>query len=198
MSKSLILLTSIAVALAADKDSGRFTHGPASSYPSRQTNDKVTIAAVPYYGDDQVKSAFGKVNPNQHGILPVLIVIQNDGTESMRLEGVRVEYIGPDRSKIEATPAKDLPYLSGPRQPKPVSGPLPTGMPRVSRKKNPLADAVFEIRAFSAKMLAPGQQASGFFYFQTGHRRLAHLYVTGLREAASGKELFYFEIPFDR
>ena len=44
-------------------------------------------------------------------------------------------------------------------------------------------------------MLPPGEQANGFFYFQTSHRRGAKIYLTGIREANSGKELFYFEIP---
>jgi hypothetical protein len=34
-------------------------------------------------------------------------------------------------------------------------------------------------------------------YFRTGHRSGSNLYVTGLREAGSGKELFFFEIPLE-
>ena len=44
-------------------------------------------------------------------------------------------------------------------------------------------------------MLPPGQSASGFFYFQTGLQRGATIYLSGLAEAATGKELFFFEIP---
>ena len=47
------------------------------------------------------------------------------------------------------------------------------------------------------KMLPPGDSAYGFFYFQTGHSRGTSLYISGIREAQSGKELFYFEIPLD-
>ena len=50
-------------------------------------------------------------------------------------------------------------------------------------------------RAFAAKMLPPGQTASGFFYFQTGLQRGATLYLNGLSEAATGKEILYFELP---
>jgi hypothetical protein len=46
-------------------------------------------------------------------------------------------------------------------------------------------------------MLPPGDSAYGFFYFQTGHSRGTSLYISGIREAQSGKELFYFEIPLD-
>ena len=50
-------------------------------------------------------------------------------------------------------------------------------------------------RAFAAKMLPPHQSAHGFFYFNTAHFRASQLYITGIREAATGKELFYYEIP---
>jgi hypothetical protein len=44
-------------------------------------------------------------------------------------------------------------------------------------------------------MIPPGQSAGGFFYFQTGHGPNARLYVTGIAEASSGRELLYFEFP---
>jgi len=47
-------------------------------------------------------------------------------------------------------------------------------------------------------MLPPGELASGFFYFQTPHRPGGVLYITGIREASTRRELFYFEIPFER
>ncbi len=44
-------------------------------------------------------------------------------------------------------------------------------------------------------MLPAGESAHGFFYFQAIHKPGAKLYVTGLREAATNNDLFYFEIP---
>jgi hypothetical protein len=46
-------------------------------------------------------------------------------------------------------------------------------------------------------MLPPDESAYGFVYFRTGHRPGAKLYVTGLEDASSGKELFYFDVPLD-
>ena len=72
----------------------------------------------------------------------------------------------------------------------------PTGTPKVIRnKKNPLDSWEIEGRAFAAKMIPPGQSASGFFYFQTDYQKGARLYLTGLSEADTGTELFYYEIP---
>src|SRR5438067_2371250 len=179
---SIALFAGFTVAGGSDKEP-RFAPGPATGYPTRQTNEKVTIAAVPYTTEEQVRSAFGKLDPNKYGILPILVVIQNDGNQTLRLDNLKVEYITPGRTTVEATPAKNVPYVSGNiRQPRIENTPLPTGSPRVSRKKNPLAGGQIEVRAFSARMLPPGEQASGFFYFQTLNRRASKVYLTGIQE----------------
>ncbi|HWB84572.1 MAG TPA: hypothetical protein VG675_10560 [Bryobacteraceae bacterium] len=185
---------SIAAAFAADKDAS-FHVGPAAGYPHRQTSAKVTIAADPYVTPEKAKMAFGKVDPYRLGVLPVLVVMQNDSDKVIRLDQIKAEYVGPNRDRVDATPAGEVRYLNGPRRPDVVVG--PTG-PKVGRsKKNPLNEWEIEGRAFAAKMLPPGQSASGFFYFQTGLQHGATLYLTGLSEARTGQELFYFEIPLE-
>jgi hypothetical protein len=62
-------------------------------------------------------------------------------------------------------------------------------------KKNPLDAWEIEGRALAAQMLPPGQSASGFCYFQTALQHDATLYLNGLYEAATGKQIFYFELP---
>lgn len=190
--KWLLLLVSIAFVQADEKV--KFAPRPAATYPTHQTNDKVTVAAVPYDKPDLAKTAFGKVNPYEHGILPVLLVIQNDSNQTLRVDNLQATYIGPDRSKVEATPARDVPYLQGPERPD--FGPRPIPIPK-RKKKNPLASVEIDTRAFAARMLPPGESAHGFLYFQTGHRTGSKLYLSGLKEAQSGKDLFYFEIPLD-
>jgi hypothetical protein len=191
---SIALFAGFAMAAAADKEP-RFAPAPAVSYPTRQTSDKVTIAAVPYITAEQVRSAFGKLDPNRYGILPLLIVIQNDGSQTLRLDSMRVEYLTPDGRHIDATPAKDVPYLSGAREPQIENGPIPGAGTHIKKVKNPLANGEIGVRAFSAPMLPPGDQAGGFFYFQTGYRPGGKAYITGIKEAATGNELLYFEIP---
>jgi hypothetical protein len=62
-------------------------------------------------------------------------------------------------------------------------------------KKNPLDEWEVEGRALTALMLPPGQSASGFVYFQTVLQPGTTIYLSGLYEAATGKEIFYFELP---
>ena len=191
--KSLALLLSISAGLAADKETP-FKAAPAASYASHQSNAQITIGVDPYVTADKVAVAFGKLNPNQYGVMPVLVVIQNDSDKALKLDRLKVEYSGPNHERIEATPAKDVRYLRPPQRPGAIDG--PAGKVKVLKtKKNPLDAWEIEGRAMAAQMLPPGQSASGFYYFQTSLRRDATLYLNGLYEAASGKEIFYFELP---
>jgi hypothetical protein len=191
--KRLFLILSIAAAFAADKESTKFEARPAAEYKARQTNAKVTIAAQVFVSDEDARVPFGKNNPYKYGVLPVLVVVQNDGPQAISLERMKVEYVTADHSRIFATPAKDVRFINSGEKPNVTIG--PTGPKLGKQKKNPLAEWEIEGRAFAAKMLPPGQSASGFFYFQTGFMRSSTLYVSGLKDAKSGEELFYFEIP---
>jgi hypothetical protein len=194
--KGLILFLSIAAAFGADKNR-RFEPGPAASYPARQTLEQLTIAAEPFATETKTRQAFGKLNPNRYGILPLLVVMQNQGAEALSLETMRLEYMTAEGRRIEATPASEVRYAAGPRRPDLVPGPLPRLPGRSSRRKNPLDVWEIEGRAFVAKMLPPNESASGFFYFQAPHRAGAKLLISGIRVAATGRELFFFEIPLD-
>ncbi len=185
---------SIVAVWGADKEKP-FQAKPVTSYANRQTTEKVTVAVDPFGTEDKAREAFGKLNPNQYGILPVLVVIQNDGTASLSLEDLRVEYITSARQRIEATPATDVPRTMGPKRPGPDPDRFPSPLPRIGGNKNPLSAWEIAGRAFSAKVLPPGESASGFFYFQAPNRPGATVYLTGMRELPSRRELFYFEIP---
>ena len=161
---------------------------------NKQTIEGVTIGVQAYNTESVAKTAFGKVHPYEHGILPVLVVMRNDSKKTIQLGEMIPQYVSGGREKIEATPASEVKYAQAPRRPNMNPSPIP-GIK--FSKKNPLAAEEIELRAFSAKMLPPGELAYGFFYFRTGHRNGSSFYLTGLKEASSGQELFFFEIPID-
>src|ERR1039457_5273737 len=185
--KSLALLLSISAGFAADKETP-FKAAPAASYANHQSNAQITIGVDPYVTLDKVQLAFGKLQPNQYGILPVLVVIQNDSDKAIRLDRLKAEYAGPNHERIEATPAKDVRYLKPPQRPAGRSGGPAGRVKGVKSQKNPVDEWEIEGRALAARMLPPGQSASGFLYFQTALQRDATIYLNGLYEAASGKE----------
>jgi hypothetical protein len=185
------MILSVSAAFGADKEK-RLSVGKADSYPTKQAQGKVIVAAVPYVNDDELKEAFGKANPYKFGILPVMLIIQNDSDKALRLD-IRAAYVDSQGKHIEAIPATDVGFEGkAPSRPG-VPGTNPIPLPK---KKNPMLNS-WEIvgRAFSAKMAPAGEMVSGFVYFHTPLQPGSQLYLTGLSEAQSGKELFYFEIP---
>lgn len=195
MRRVALILLSIAVAAAADKEKTRFAPGRASSYAGNQTLDKITIAAVPFVTEDQTHLAFDKLNPNKYGVLPVLLVMDNGTGKALRLE-LKAEFVTADKQHVDATPPEDVIYIDGVRKPPKLYNPNPVAVAFPKRdKKGPLN--VWEIpgRAFTAKLIPPGESVAGFFYFQTAPEPGSHLYITGVKDAASGQDYFYFEVP---
>jgi hypothetical protein len=183
--------------MAVDKDKGRFVPGPASSYPGHQTQEGITIAAIPYITAEQAASAFAKVNPYEHGILPVLVIFQNGSGKALRLD-LKIQFVDPDNHHLDAIPAEDVIYYQGIKKP-PRLGPttsLPIPLPR-SNKKGPLNTPEIVNRALSVKLIPPGETAYGFFYFEATYRPGSMLYLNGLSDASSGKEYFYFDLPLE-
>jgi len=193
---ALMVLLSITAAMAVDKD--RFDPGKASSYKGAQTLDKITIAAVPFLTDEQTRPAFDKVNPNKHGVLPVLVILENGTGKALRLN-LKAEYVNASNQHLPATPADDVIYLEGVRKVPKIYDPSITGLPlpRKRVKKGPLNIWQIPGREFAAKLLPAGESVSGFFYFQTDHEPGTRLYLTGIKDPATGQDYFYFEVPLE-
>jgi hypothetical protein len=191
--KRLAFFMSIAAGLAADKQTP-FKAPAAAEFAHHQMNNKVTLGAEPYVTGDKVKDAFGKLVPYEHGVLPVLVAIQNESGRTIKLDGMQAWYVGPHGDRIEATPAKDVRYAVPPHRPSTIPGPM--GWP-AKGKKNPFDEWEIEGRAFAAQALPAGNSAYGFFYFRTGIQKGATIYVSGMVDAASGEELLFFEVPLE-
>jgi len=181
---------SIALAFAA-KPEKDFHPGPPDQY-HHQANNGVTIGARYFDSLDATKPIFGKkADLNRYGVLPVLLVIQNDRKQSLDLQNLEVKLEGADSHSIIPLTASEVPFIA-----------VPVNQPTIGRKsplsrghKNPLNVPEIVSRAFAARMLPAGDKASGFFYFRAASEPGMHLYVSGIYERPSGKELLYFEIP---
>jgi hypothetical protein len=186
---------SIAAAFAADKRTP-FEAPPAESMAHRQTNEQVTIGADPFSTAAKTKTAFAKLDPNQYGVLPVLVVIKNDSKQTLDAGRLEVQYKAPGQRAIDNTPAAEVKFLHDVKPPGYMGTPT-GGVAVLKSKKNPLDVWEVEGHAFAATMIPPGQTASGFFYFQADLKPGATIYLSGLSVAGGGKELFYFEIPLE-
>src|SRR6202790_5280470 len=131
---TLIVLLSIATVAAADKDKPRFNPGPASSYPTHQTLDKITIAAVPYLTDAETATAFGKLNPNKYGVLPVLVILENETGKALRLD-LTAEFVTADNKHVSALSVEEVQHLRGVSKPPKIGAtpPLPIPFPKKAK-----------------------------------------------------------------
>src|SRR5207302_3780406 len=81
---------------------------PAVSYPAHDEHkdEGVTIAADPYDMPD--KAQIFSTNYAANDLLPIFLVITNDGNEPVSLNDVKAELVTVNRSKIEASSEDDV------------------------------------------------------------------------------------------
>lgn len=189
----VLIVGATAFLFAADNTS--FHPGRAADY-SHQTSEKVTIGAKAYDTRPLVTEAFGKkLNLLDYGVLPVLVVVENNRTKTVDLRGIQVSLVAADGRHVDAVSPDELFSLGTPhgsRSPGASQVPLPIPLPK---KKNPFTSPALVERSFNAKMLPPGESASGFFYFEAKSEPGDKVYLNGLEEQPGAHELLYFEFP---
>ena len=189
---SIASVIALAFVLPA-KETKRFQAGPPSQY-AHQESENVAVGAKPFNNEELVNSAFGKkIDFRRYAVVPVLIVIQNKRDKALDLRDLEASLVAADGRHVNAVAPENLVFLAKEgKHPSPVGVHSPVPLPK---KKNPLNTPEIIERAFAAKMLPPGDSASGFLYFEAEAETGDKLYLNGLRDARSGQELLYFEFP---
>lgn len=172
---------------------------PAATYPAHEShaNEKVSIGIDPY--DNDAKAAAFKVKYKNYSVLPVRLIISNDGDAPLMLDNMKIELITASKDKLQPAIIDDiLRKLARPE--KAVSrSPLPIPLPH---DRNPISrDARQEIETlmFVNVPVTPHSTNSGFLFFDIAGidnpESQAHLFISGIR--AGDQELFYFDIPME-
>jgi len=172
----------------------------ANTYPAKDAhpNEKVTAAVEPY--NTAPKDQIFITPYNQEGILPVFLIISNDGDRPIALTSMQVELVTAGRAKLLSLSTDDIfrrvAHISGDTNPQPRLGPL-----TLSGNKNKKAQKQYsEIlnARFAAEGVEPHTTKSGFVFFDVAGVSQpvdgAHIYLTGITDSA-GNELLYFDIP---
>lgn len=171
-----------------------FRAQPAGSY-AHQSVQQVTVGATAFKTDEQTEDAFGKKNNLlKYRVLPVLVVIENKQSKALDLSRLEVSLVAADGRHATAVSPDDVQFLGTPKRSGVSQVPSPIPLPK---KKNALRSPEIASRAFVARTLPPGDSASGFFYFEAAPESGDRLYLSGLREAGTGREIMYFEFPLD-
>ena len=178
----------------------------ANTYPAHEShdNEKVSIAVDPYDMPD--KAALFVVDYKSNDLLPMQLIISNDGDRPVSLKDMQVELITVKHTQVPPATLEDL-YRRLGRQTRrgdePQRNPLPVPLPRKKAKPSVSKQAQAELEAmqFGAVAVEPHSLQSGFFIFDVqdipNPLAGARLYIHGLRDS-NGKELFFFEIPLEK
>jgi hypothetical protein len=173
---------------------------PAKNYPAHDahSNEAVTLGLDPY--DMADKAGIFSVHYNDVGLMPIFIVITNDGDQPVSISGMKAELITADRSKIPPATEDDI-YR---RIAKPPGNISPNPLPWPKKAKGSVSkDAMEEIQnaQFAAKAVEPHGTQSGFMFFDVSEISAplagAHFYLTGVRDA-KGNELMYFDVSLEK
>jgi hypothetical protein len=184
-------------ALVLASDDKPFQAGKAADY-ANQLSEQVLVGAKAFDNADLVADAFGKkVDLLKYGVLPVLVVVENKRDKSLDLRDLEVNLVASDGRHVAPVSADEVSLLAkdGRRRPKQPGEGIPLPLPQ---KKNPLADPVIAGRAFAAGMLPPGDSTSGFFYFEAQAEVGDSIYLSGMKDARTKKEILYFEFPLKK
>lgn len=173
----------------------------ANTYPSKDAhaNEKVT-AAIDVYNAPPKSDIF--ITPyTQEGLLPVYLVITNDGDQPIALTSLHAELVTGGHSKLESLTNDDIfrrvAHISGSSTTPQRAGPIP--LPGNTKNKKAQKQWV-EIQAanFAAEAVEPHTTKAGFLFFDVMNVRQplqgSHIYLTGIKDAG-GNELMYFDIP---
>ena len=173
---------------------------PAKSYPAHDehSSESVTLGLDPYDLPD--KANIFSIHYSDVGLMPIFVVITNDGDQTVALSGVKAELVTVNRTKIPPASEDDI-YR---RIARPTGTISPNPLPWPKKAKGSISkDAMEEIQntQFVAKAVEPHGTQSGFMFFDVSDISNplagAHFYLTGVRDA-KGNELMYFEVPLEK
>ncbi len=177
---------------------------PATAFAAVETHadERLSIAAEPY--DTREKAAIFRVDYLSHGVMPIRLIVTNNGDRPISLRDARILFYTAQGEKIQAAEPEDVERLMTRRERESTKIPMPTPLPPIKLKpkaSNQEIEQDFDAFEYSALVVEPHSTRAGFLFYDVSGLdhplQGASLHLRKLRDA-DGNELFYFEIPFDK
>jgi hypothetical protein len=174
----------------------------ADQYPAfeRHAADHLVIAVDPY--DTPQKASLFRVNYVSANIIPIRIIITNEGDAPISLDNARIDFITAAGDKVPAAEPRDaeraLDRPADPRNKIPI-GPIKVGGKGKNLDKKIEQD--FSEFQYGAIAVEPHTTRAGFLFYdlQDLENPLADAHLEFRRiQTHDGRELFAFEIPFNK
>jgi len=177
---------------------------PATSFAAVEVHEdeKVAIAAEPY--DTHEKGAIFRVDYLSHGVMPIRLIVTNNGSRPISLLEARILFITAAGDKIQAAQPEDVERLMTRKEREGGKIPLPSPLPSIKLKPTASIGDIkrdFDTFEYNALTVEPHTTRAGFLFYDVSGLDHplggARLHLRMLRDA-DGKELFFFEIPLDK
>lgn len=175
----------------------------ATDYPAVDVHSKenVAIAAEPF--DTPKECKIFQVDYLKYRFMPIRIIVTNLGDTPISLKDARIFFISAAGDRIQAAEPEDVERRVRPKDRRGVD--IPVGPLKIHTKgkdSDPKIEKDFDQFEYAALAVEPHTTRAGFLFYDMdglGNDPLhgAKLVLRELRNA-SGSELFYFEIPFDK
>jgi len=198
-----LLLLSLALPAAAS-DHAPPPVQPATTFAAVEAHEdeKVAIAAEPY--DTREKEAIFRVDYLSHGVMPVRLIVTNNGDRPISLRDARILFVTAAGDRIEAADPEDVERLMSNKYREGSKIPMPSPIPKIKLKPKASDKEVeqdFDTFEYGALVVEPHTTRAGFLFYDVSGLAQplqgGKLHLHKLRDA-DGNELFYFEIPFDK
>jgi hypothetical protein len=195
-----IIVALICLLCSASKEFVMPTAKPGSTYPahSADSGHSITVGLDPY--DTADKEKIFSIHYSDVDLLPIFVVVTNDGDQPVELSGMSAQLVTANHSKLDAVgtdgirrrvtrPVSRRSYPSPLPFPKPVKGGVsPKQLDEIQRAQ------------FGARAVEPHATQAGFMFFDVSGIQNplagARFYLTGMRDS-KGDEIMYFEIPLN-
>jgi len=175
---------------------------PARSYPFHQQQGTLTIAVDPYDTKEKLKTAFDLKELEQMGIVPVHVIISNDGEDPVAISGQDINLLDPSNRSFEPLAVDEVVravvYKESPRTRNPSPSPIP--FPRGSGRRGDAFEIETDLTNKSLRDLRvpPKSNSGGFVFFRLPNNRAKlggyRVYIPGIRNLKTRESLLFFEI----
>ncbi|MDQ2834882.1 MAG: hypothetical protein M3Y50_14320 [Acidobacteriota bacterium] len=180
---------------------------PAGEYLAFEAhpNEHVTVAAEPC--DRASECDFFRLPYLQHGFIPIRVIFTNDGDTALSLEDARMQFISAENDKIPAASEDDLQRrLFNFKSATGHKIPLPMPLPPITIHGKPVDKQIIKDDddfGFAGTVVNAHSTLAGYLFYDV--RGLdepalkgAELYVKMVRTLDGKKQLFDFNIPFNK
>ena len=175
---------------------------PAGSYPCRQKQGSLTIAADPYQTWEKLKTAFDLKELDQMGVIPIQVILTNEGEETIVVQGSEIHLLDRKNRSIEGISVEDVVRVvmgkNAPPTMSPSKSPLPFPLP--GRHRGDLFEIETDLtkKSLGEARVSPKSTVGGFLFFRLpeNQRDLSgyKVYVPEIRQLRGGESLLFFEI----